>query len=358
MSLDNLNKISEAKGLHVCASHFSDRTGYYPRGGRTLSEIIGLRDTNPFLVVCGLRDPLTFNLNLNTADGSANLPVDTEAGVKSYSHEQYMGFVKQAQPDLCLSLSDDIPRTVKLGKKRKSKAQKRTAEWLEKSVQDFEVTPQSRELDAVGLVGSILASEDAEENVRQARLTSQLASGPSVVGYAIMGLGLGESSEARRRALSSICSKLSKDKMRYASGQSTPVDLLQAIECGIDVVDATFVNELTESGHAMVFPIDGVKPDGGATSTLPFNLNLWSNEYIHDQRPISETCGCYTCRNGFSRGYIHHLLQCRELLVQVLLEIHNTHHMCHFMKEVREKIVSGEFSQYSKDFQKMYNQLY
>ena len=64
LTLDNLYKISEAKGLHVCASHFFDRKGMYPKGGATLNELVGLQETSPMIVLCGLRDPLKYNINL------------------------------------------------------------------------------------------------------------------------------------------------------------------------------------------------------------------------------------------------------------------------------------------------------
>ena len=63
-----------------------------------------------------------------------------------------------------------------------------------------------------------------------------------------------------------------------------------------------------------------------------------------------EGCECYTCRNRFSRGYIHHLLQCRELMAEVLLEFHNTHHMCQFMKTIRGKIEEGTFLEFHQQF--------
>ncbi|UPR00959.1 queuine tRNA-ribosyltransferase [Chloropicon primus] len=349
LTMDNLKQINGVKGLHVCASHFFDRSGLGLRDGRPLSEVMGQEEDSPVLVFCGLRDPVRFNLNLYPAVGSGNISVETEAGVTTACQDSYMRFVKEAQPDFCLSLSDDIMNCN--GKKRRAKAVKRTSEWLGESLNEF--GGSGEELKSVGLIASILATERAEDNLRQAQAAAAASSDPSVVGYAIMGLGLGESEESRRGALLSICGQLSKDKVRYTSGPSTPIDLLRTIECGIDVVDTGFVNELTACGMAMVFPTDreGV-PDPEVEDG--FNLNLWSDEFIHDQRPLKENCECYTCRNGFSRGYIHHLLECRELLAEVLLEFHNTHHMCSFMKTIRTTIEEGVFSEYTEEFQKSY----
>ena len=367
LTLDNLYKISEAKGLHVCASHFFDRKGMYPKGGATLNELVGLQETSPMIVLCGLRDPLKYNINLyaNTKKPSKSegesLSVDSEAGVTYVSHEMYMNFVKHAQPDLCLSLSDEVFQNS--GKKRISKAMQRTIDWLGKSVADFDAAAadtsegervadgakqDSDALESVGLVASIVASSTIEENVNHAKSAATLAS-DNAVGYAIMGLGLRESDSFKYEALRAMNRELPKSHFRYASGSiTTPLEILQAIECGIDIVDTSFVHELTSAGMAMVFDLD---PDASTDSEADdINLNLWSDEYVHDQRILKAGCECYTCRQGFTRGYIHHLLQCRELLAQVLLEIHNTDHMMKYFKCIRSKISSGGFERYLCSF--------
>ncbi|WZN60555.1 accessory subunit 2 of queuine tRNA-ribosyltransferase [Chloropicon roscoffensis] len=349
LTLDNLGKVNGVQGMHVCASHFFGRDALYPREGGSLSEIIGQEDASPLLVLCGLRDPACYNLNLYPAAGREKISVDTEVGVKAVSQQDYIDFVRQAQPDLCLSLSDDVVGSH--SKRRRERAQQRTAAWLRDSVKCFGESDGA--LGSVGLIASVLATEDGEENLRQARSAEALASDPSVVGYAVMGLGLGESEECRKGALQSICGELPREKLRYTSGPNTPLELIEAIECGVDVLDATFVNELTACGMAMAFPADAEGPAVSGTGR-GLNLNLWSEEFTHDQGVLVPGCGCYTCQNGFSRGYIHHLLQCRELLAEVLLEFHNTHHMCRFMGTIRAKIDEGVFSEYAKSFRKLY----
>jgi queuine tRNA-ribosyltransferase subunit QTRTD1 len=370
LTVDNLERISEVKALHVCASHFFDRNRLYSKDAGHLHQTIGLEETNPLLILCGVRDPLDYNVNIHPSQGQGNLSVDTEAGVKSLSHEQYMEFVKQAKPDLCLTLADEVVK--RSGQNRNRKALKRTSEWLQQSVLDFEESSaQSQsgeaagaqdgedELGSVGLVGSILTSDDLDENAKIAKAAVEVCS-DSVVGYAITGLGLRESDSFRNETLRAVNSQLPKTKFRYASGSvSTPVEILQAVESGIDIVDTTFVNQLTAVGMALVFDVgDGNSSNMAGTSTSissNMSLNLWQTEYVNDQRPLKPGCTCYACSNGFTRGYIHHLLECRELLAEMLLEMHNTHHMMAFMKTIREKINDGQFSTYMQSFQEEMN---
>ena len=48
------------------------------------------------------------------------------------------------------------------------------------------------------------------------------------------------------------------------------------------------------------------------------NANL-----THDHHVIEDGCGCYACRNGFSRSYLRHLDKCNEMLAPMLGTLHN-----------------------------------
>ena len=60
-----------------------------------------------------------------------------------------------------------------------------------------------------------------------------------------------------------------------------------------------------------------------------------------DTRPLVEGCNCHACQNHH-RAYIHHLLIAHEMLADVLLHVHNTHHMLDFFGEVRACIAEGD----------------
>ena len=40
--------------------------------------------------------------------------------------------------------------------------------------------------------------------------------------------------------------------------------------------------------------------------------------YEHDQTPLMEGCSYYACKK-FTKGYVHHLFNCHELLGMILL---------------------------------------
>jgi queuine tRNA-ribosyltransferase len=73
-------------------------------------------------------------------------------------------------------------------------------------------------------------------------------------------------------------------------------------------------------------------------------LNLKNAEYTRDPQPIDPNCSCYACRN-FTRAYLRHLVQAKEMLAATLLSIHNLHTLIQLAKDLRSAILRGEFEQ-------------
>src|SRR3990167_3044622 len=52
-------------------------------------------------------------------------------------------------------------------------------------------------------------------------------------------------------------------------------------------------------------------------------FNLLESRYRDDFSPLDGVCGCFTCQEGYTRAYLHHLLQQAPLLAQRFLILHN-----------------------------------
>lgn len=130
----------------------------------------------------------------------------------------------------------------------------------------------------------------------------------------------------------------------------TPEEVLEAVSSGVDVVEGSYPLAATQAGWALSFDVNA--PTGGAHTAgdAPVNavVNLWSREFAEDSRPFVEGCCCFACSKGYSRAYVHHLLETHEMLAGVLLELHNTHHWLRFMAAIRQAIVQGQFEMYKK----------
>jgi queuine tRNA-ribosyltransferase len=64
---------------------------------------------------------------------------------------------------------------------------------------------------------------------------------------------------------------------------------------------------------------------------------------------LDEQCTCYTCRH-YSRAYLRHLFQCREILAYQLNSIHNLHYYCTLMADMRQAITEDRFVEFRRNF--------
>lgn len=152
-------------------------------------------------------------------------------------------------------------------------------------------------------------------------------------GYAIGGLSVGEPTEIMYE-MTTVCTDiLPPDKPRYLMGVGTPRDLLESIERGVDMFDCVLP---TRNGrNAMIFTQQG-------------SLSIKNAAYKSDFRPVDEECQCYTCQN-FSRAYIRHLFQSKEILGLQLATIHNLHFYQWLMKQARETIIQEKFAEWKRE---------
>ena len=76
--------------------------------------------------------------------------------------------------------------------------------------------------------------------------------------------------------------------------------------------------------------------------------------YTHDFSVLEEGCGCYACRNGYTRAYIRHLVRAKEIFGLRLLTLHNLHFLQAFMREMREAILADRFREFRAKFLQNY----
>lgn len=149
-------------------------------------------------------------------------------------------------------------------------------------------------------------------------------------GYALGGFSVGESPELMVQALGPAASLLPENKPRYLMGVGRPRDLLDGVAAGIDMFDCVLP---TRNGrNAGAFTMDGP-------------LRFRNARFALEEAPLEEGCSCYTCRH-FSRAYLHHLFQGKEMLGPSLLSLHNIAFYCRLMAETRAAIECGSFAQY------------
>lgn len=70
----------------------------------------------------------------------------------------------------------------------------------------------------------------------------------------------------------------------------------------------------------------------------------------HDHHVIEEGCGCYACRNGYTRAYIRHLVRAGEIFGLRLLSLHNLWFLEEFVRRMRQAILDGQFTEFRRAF--------
>lgn len=132
--------------------------------------------------------------------------------------------------------------------------------------------------------------------------------------------------------------RLPHGKPRVLNGSVHPLAAISLVEAGIDLFDSSYTYQVTERGGALCFPydLDSEPPSADVMFELDLKLPKYAEQFV----PLVTGCECYACKN-FTRAYIHHLLNTREMLKSVLLSIHNIHHYVRFFESIQELTKQG-----------------
>ncbi len=152
-------------------------------------------------------------------------------------------------------------------------------------------------------------------------------------GYALGGLSVGEPIELMHKLVAQVAPHLPKNKPRYLMGVGTPLDLILAVDAGIDMFDCVMPTRTARNGT--IFTWQG-------------RVSIKRTEYKEDPNPLDPECDCYTCKN-YSKAYLRHLFLSGEILSSRLNSIHNLHFYFSLMAKAREAIREGRWAQF-RDF--------
>lgn len=153
-------------------------------------------------------------------------------------------------------------------------------------------------------------------------------------GNAIGGLSVGESKQEMYDMISIVNQHLPRDKPRYLMGVGTPLDLIHAVLLGIDLFDSVHPTRIAR--HKAAFTRTG-------------RMNIANKEFADDPRPLLPDCDCYTCQH-FSRAYVRHLVQQKELLAATLLSIHNIHVLLSLARGLRSSMLDNNLENFLDEY--------
>jgi len=153
-------------------------------------------------------------------------------------------------------------------------------------------------------------------------------------GYAIGGLSVGEPKKEMYKVLDYVVPILPEEKPRYLMGVGSPDDIFEGVIRGIDMFDCVLPTRIARNGT--VFTRKG-------------KLVVRNAAYARDFSPLDPHCNCYTCRN-YTRAYIRHLINTKEILGIRLTTIHNLFFLISLMSNIRQAIKQDSLLEYKREF--------
>ena len=152
-------------------------------------------------------------------------------------------------------------------------------------------------------------------------------------GNAIGGLAVGEPTEVMYEMIDVVNEILPQDKPRYLMGVGTPVNILEAIDRGVDMMDCVMPTRNGRNG--MLFTPEGT-------------MNMRNRKWADDFRPIWED-GPTDIDRIYSRAYLRHLFIAEEILAMQIASIHNLAFYLWLVGEARRHIFAGDFHTWKED---------
>ena len=147
-------------------------------------------------------------------------------------------------------------------------------------------------------------------------------------GNAIGGLSVGEPAEEMYAMTDLVCSILPEDKPRYLMGVGTPENILENIALGIDMFDCVMPTRNARNG--MIFTSEGI-------------INIKNKKWEKDFSPLDPNGTSYVDQ-FYSKSYIRHLIQSKEILGKQICSIHNLAFYLWLVGEARRHIIEGDFN--------------
>ncbi len=146
-------------------------------------------------------------------------------------------------------------------------------------------------------------------------------------GYAIGGLAVGEPAPVMYEMIEVVNAILPTDRPRYLMGVGTPINILEAIERGVDMFDCVMPTRNGRNG--MLFTSEGI-------------INIRNEKWKDDFSPIDPN-GASWVDTTYSKAYLRHLNIAGEMMAAQIASLHNVAFYLWLVGEARKHIIAGDF---------------
>jgi len=238
-----------------------------------------------------------------------------------FTPENVMDIQRSIGADIIMAFDECTPGDANYDYAKKS--MELTHRWLDRCVNRFnETEPKYGYSQTLFPIVQGCTFTDLRKN------SAEYIASKNAEGNAIGGLAVGEPTEVMYEMIEVVNEILPKDKPRYLMGVGTPVNLLEAIERGVDMFDCVMPTRNGRNG--MIFTRNGT-------------MNMRNKKWADDFSPIDAE-GASFVDKIYSKAYLRHLMISEELLALQICSIHNLAFYLWLVKEARKHIIEGDFS--------------
>ena len=149
-------------------------------------------------------------------------------------------------------------------------------------------------------------------------------------GYAIGGLAVGEPTDVMYSMIEVVNAVLPENKPRYLMGVGTPINILEAIDRGVDMFDCVMPTRNGRNGQ--IFTSEGT-------------INLRNKKWENDFSPLDPN-GVAFVDKQYTKAYVHHLVVCKEMMAAQIASLHNVAFYLWLVGEARKHIIAGDYAQW------------
>lgn len=243
-----------------------------------------------------------------------------------FSPESVMEIENALGADIIMAFDECIPPDA--DRQYAKNSLERTTRWLERCIKAHKRQDQA----LFGIVQGGMFVDLRMQSIRE--ITSF-----DLPGFAIGGLSVGEENAVMYDLLEQTTASLPSDKPRYLMGVGNPDNLVEGVGFGIDMFDCVQATRIARHG---------------AFWTANGRENIKNSVNARSFRPLEEGCNCPACRS-YSRAYIRHLMQAKEVFGFRLLSLHNIYFLNSLMESLREAIRNHSYNTFKKEFYDRYH---
>ena len=327
------------KGVHIPELHsqvhaqiiLGNTYHLYLRPGiEILNRAGGLHKFNgwdgPILTDSGGFQVFSLSHNRKLTEEGAHFRSHIDGSKHLFTPENVVDIQRNIGADIMMALDECPPGESEYKYARKSLDL--TLKWMERGWRHYNETE--------GLYGYHQAWFPIVQGCKYADLRRESAERVAALGAegnAIGGLAVGEPTEVMYEMLEVVNEILPQDRPRYLMGVGTPVNILEAIDRGVDMMDCVMPTRNGRNG--MLFTPEGT-------------MNMRNRKWADDFRPIWED-GPTDVDRIYSRAYLRHLFIAEEILAMQIASIHNLAFYLWLVGEARRHIIAGDFHAWKED---------